>query len=213
MNPDATPIHWLGHDGFRIEGRDVVIYIDPWKIKGGPKADIILITHDHFDHCSPEDISKIQSDETEIIAVEAAAEKLKGKVQRINPGESIELKGVKITTVPAYNTNKFRSPGVPFHPRQMNYVGYIITLDGQRIYHAGDTDRIPEMSGLRVDIALLPVSGIYVMTAAEAALAAEDIQPGLAIPMHVGEGIGGLEDAKAFQQKSPVPVKILPIEK
>lgn len=123
------------------------------------------------------------------------------------------VQNVRIRTVPAYNINKFRSPGVHFHPKAAGHVGYVITVNGVKIYHSGDADFIPEMKGLRPDVALLPVSGIYVMTAEEAVEAAAAIQPKVAVPMHVGEGIGALSDAQRFKEKASVPVIILPIEK
>ena len=205
-------IHWLGHDGFRIDGDGVVIYIDPYKISGGPKADLILITHDHADHASPEDVAKIQQEGTIIVTVPAAAKKFSGHIQTVKPGDRVTVKGIPIEAVPAYNINKFRSPGVPFHPRDAGYVGFVITVNGVRIYHAGDTDAIPEMKDISCDVALLPVSGIYVMTAEEAAEAARMIHPKVAIPMHVGKGIGSLDDAQRFKKLSPVPVVILPME-
>jgi len=206
-------IHWLGHDGFRIDGTGVVIYLDPYKIKeGGPKADLILITHDHSDHDSPEDVAKIQQPSTIIVTGSAAAAKLSGQIQIVKPGDRIDVKGVSIQAVPAYNINKFRSPGVPFHPKESAYVGYILTVNGVRIYHAGDTDVIPEMKTIACDVAMLPVSGIYVMTAEEAVEAARLIHPKLAIPMHVGKGIGSLADAERFKTLSPVPAIVLPME-
>lgn len=205
-------IHWLGHDSFRIDGDGIVIYIDPYKIAGGPKADLILITHDHKDHASPEDVAKIQQSDTVIIAASAAAEKFSGQIQTVKPGDKLNIKGIPVEAVPAYNINKFRSPGVPFHPPESNYVGYIVTVKGVRIYHAGDTDAIPEMKSVHCDVALLPVSGIYVMTAEEAASAAAMIHTKLAIPMHVGKGIGSLGDAERFKALSSVPAIILPME-
>jgi len=205
----APNITWLGHASFRIEGDDKVIYIDPWQLEGGPKADLILITHDHHDHCSPDDVSKIQKDGTIIVTIPSAAEKLSGSIKEVNPGDEITVTGVDVTVVPAYNANKYRSPGVHFHPRESNHVGYILTVDGERIYHSGDTDVIPEMKSVEADIALLPVSGIYVMTSDEAAEAAGIIKPKKAIPMHVGRGIGDLKDRDAFKEKASVPVDIL----
>ncbi|MBN2146336.1 MAG: MBL fold metallo-hydrolase [Anaerolineales bacterium] len=213
MQVSTKNIHWLGHDSFRIEGEGIVIYIDPWRLQGGPKADLILITHDHPDHCSPEDVAKIQKPDTLILTIAAAASGLKGQVQIVKPGDEVSAKGINVRAVPAYNINKFRSPGVPFHPREKGHVGYILTVDGQRIYHAGDTDHILEMKGLDVDIALLPVSGTYVMTVEEAAAAASTILPKLAIPMHVGAGIGALDMTEKFKALTSVPVAILPMEK
>jgi len=205
-------IHWLGHDSFRIDGDEMVIYIDPYKIADGPKADLILITHDHSDHASAEDVAKIRRSDTVIVTVPAAAAKFSGQIRTVKPGDKVDIKGISIEAVPAYNTNKFRSPGVPFHPREAGYVGYILTVKGIRIYHAGDTDAIPEMKFIHCDVALLPVSGIYVMTAEEAATAAAMIHTRLVIPMHVGKGIGSLEDARRFKALSSVPVTILPME-
>jgi L-ascorbate metabolism protein UlaG (beta-lactamase superfamily) len=208
----TSVIHWLSHDSFRIDGDGIVIYIDPYKITDGPKADIILITHDHKDHASPEDVAKIQHSETTIVTASAAAAKFQGRIQTVKPGDKLNIRGISIEAVPAYNTNKFRSPGVPFHPQESGYVGYILTVNGIRIYHAGDTDAIPEMKSVHCDVALLPVSGIYVMTAEEAATAAAMIHTKIVIPMHVGKGIGSLEDAERLKTISSVPVTILPIE-
>jgi len=208
----TSTIHWLGHDSFRIDGDGIVIYIDPYKITDGPKSDLILITHDHKDHASPEDVAKIQNSETTIVAASAAAAKFQGLIQTVKPGDKLNIKGISIEAVPAYNTNKFRSPGVPFHPQESGYVGYILTVNGIRIYHAGDTDATPEMKSVHCDVALLPVSGIYVMTAEEAATAAAMIHTKIVIPMHVGKGIGSLEDAERLKTISSVPVTILPME-
>jgi len=209
----VSNIHWLGHDSFRIKGDGLVIYIDPWQIENGPKADLILITHDHRDHCSPADVAKVQKKDSVIVTVAAAAAKLSGQIQVVKPGDELRVKGIPISAVPAYNVNKFRSPGVPFHPRESGYVGFVVTVEGQRIYHAGDTDCIPEMGSINADIALLPVSGTYVMTADEAVEAAAIIKPQIAIPMHIGRGIGSLADAERFKEKASVPVEILPMKK
>jgi L-ascorbate metabolism protein UlaG (beta-lactamase superfamily) len=206
-------IHWLGHDSFRIDGDGVIVYIDPYRLKEGPKADLILITHDHSDHASTADVALIQKEDTVIVTTAAAAQKLSGHIRTVKPGEELTVKGIPIQTLPAYNLTKFRSPGVPFHPREAGHVGYLITIRGIRIYHPGDSDFIPEMRGLKPDVALLPVSGIYVMTDEEAVEAAAAIQPKVAIPMHVGEGIGSLADAERFKEKASVPVVVLPIEK
>jgi len=204
----AADIIWLGHASFRIEGDGKVIYIDPWQIEAGPKADLILVTHDHHDHCSPDDVSRIQKDDTVIITIPAAAEKLSGTIRKVAPGDKINEQGIDISVVHAYNTNKYRNPGEHFHPRKSNYVGFILTVEGERIYHSGDTDVIPEMKSVEADTALLPVSGIYVMTADEAAEAAEIIKPKKIIPMHVGRGIGDIKDRDSLKKKVSIRVEI-----
>jgi len=213
MNPMIENIYWLSHASFRIEADGLVVYIDPWQLGHSPEADIILITHEHQDHCSPDDVAKIQKDDTVIVTIKACAEKLKGQIEIVEPGDSLNVKGVAIETVPAYNLTKFRSPGNPFHPKEAGHVGFIVTLGGQRIYHTGDVDVIPEMKSIQTDIALLPVSGTYVMTADEAVQAAELIRPKVAIPMHIGRGIGSMDAAEEFKKNAPVPVEILAIEK
>lgn len=185
-------IHWLGHDTFKITGSKV-IYTDPFKIKNNDVADIILITHEHFDHCSPEDVRKVQGPGTVIVATPDCSAKLSGAVKTVRPGDRVTVGEVAIEAVPSYNTNK------EFHTKDRQWVGYIITMDGRSIYLAGDTDYIPEMKTFKdIDIALLPVSGTYVMTADEAVQAALDIGPAVAIPMHYGSIVGGRGDAERF---------------
>jgi len=202
-------IHWLGHASFRIEN-DKTIYTDPYELKGKPpKADLVLITHDHFDHFSPNDVAKVTKDDTVFVTIAAVAKRLKGDVRVVKPGESLTVLGIPIETVPAYNVNKFRSPGVPFHPKESGHVGFIITVGGQRIYHAGDTDVIPEMDDIEADIALLPVGGTYTMTADEAAQAANKIKPKVAIPMHHSAIVGSVKDAQRFRDLCEMEVVIL----
>jgi L-ascorbate metabolism protein UlaG (beta-lactamase superfamily) len=202
----AKNIHWLGHDGFRIDG-EKVIYFDPYQIEAGPRADLIFISHDHFDHCSPEDVAKIQGPETIIVTEAGSAHKLTGDVRVMKPGETLDLDGVKILGVPSYNTDK------DFHPRGNGWLGFLVEMSGVRLYHAGDTDFIPEMKGLAVDIAFLPVSGTYVMSADQAVKAALAIAPGLAIPMHYGSIVGCAQDALDFKKALDGKVDVLVLEK
>ncbi|MBI4698444.1 MAG: MBL fold metallo-hydrolase [Nitrospirae bacterium] len=201
-------IRWLGHDTFKITG-EKVIYTDPYKIRKKDTADIVFITHGHYDHCSPEDVKKIQGDKTIIVAPPDCAQKLSGNIRKIKPGDKITVDGIKIEAVPSYNTNK------QFHPKDKNWVGYIFTVNGQKIYLAGDTDYIPEMKTFtNIDIAFLPVSGTYVMSAEEAVIAALDIKPKTAIPMHYGTILGSARDAKKFSNrlKGKIEVEIMEAE-
>ncbi|MEA1912533.1 MAG: MBL fold metallo-hydrolase [candidate division WOR-3 bacterium] len=189
-----SKMKWLGHDTFKITNK-LTIYTDPYNLKGElEKGDLILVTHDHYDHFSLEDIKKIEKDDTVIVAPPDCARK-RSNIISIEVGERKELKGVQIQAVPAYNIGK------DFHPKRNKWVGYIFIVDNVRIYHAGDTDIIPEMEDFKCDIALLPVSGIYVMTPDEAAEAALKINPKVAVPMHYGSIVGSLNDAKKFKEK------------
>lgn len=205
-------VSWLGHAGFRISDSKVV-YLDPFKIAVAGKADLVLITHDHFDHCSPEDLKKIVSGDTVVIATPECRSQLGGlrvkEIKTVRPGDELDVDGVHVKAVPAYNVNKYRAPGRVFHPKEEGKVGYVITLDGIRIYHAGDTDHIREMAEIEVDLALLPVSGTYVMTAEEAAQATKTLKAEMAIPMHYGSIVGDEGDAERFKRLASCKVEIL----
>lgn len=213
----GVKLSWLGHDGFRIQN-GVTIYLDPFKIEdGGPKADIVLVSHEHFDHCNLDDLKKVVTPKTVIVAHEQSRGELsKLKVKEImimKPGDKTSIGEVTVEAVPAYNINKFREPGKPFHPKEDGKLGFITTVKGVRIYHAGDTDHIPEMKNIRTDIALIPVSGTYVMTAQEAAEAAASINPKVVIPMHFGAIVGSKDDAENFKKLVKCEVKILEKER
>ena len=184
-------VHWLGHDTFRVSGSKTV-YFDPWDVSGEPKADIILVSHDHYDHCSPDDVAKLSKPDTVILTEAQSAQKLTGDVRVMTPGQSLEAHGVKVTAVPAYNVDK------AFHPKANQWLGFVVEMDGVRIYHTGDSDFIPEMKDLQVDIALVPVSGTYVMDAGQAVEAARAIRPAIAVPMHYGRIVGSDDDARSF---------------
>ena len=196
-------LKWLGHASFLIDS-DVKIYIDPYDLKQGlPEADIILVTHPHYDHLSVADINKIVKDDTVIISPTGAEGVKKGKVEKIKAGEKKEVKGVKIEAVPAYNIGK------SFHKKDAGWVGYIVEVEGKRIYHAGDTDFIPEMKEISCDIALLPCGGTYTMDWKEAVEAGNAINTKTVIPMHWGKIVGDKSDAEKVKENLKKEVIIL----
>jgi L-ascorbate metabolism protein UlaG (beta-lactamase superfamily) len=218
FNMLVDAVEWLGHSGFRVTVGRQRIYVDPYRVSPeAPKADLILITHGHYDHFSPQDVERLSTSATEVIAPAAVAERLNGRVRSIAPGDEIEPKDVRwvaVRALPAYNTSKRNSDGEVFHPRAAGGVGYELNVRGERLYHAGDTDVIPEMDSVHgVDVALRPVSGRYVMTASEAAEAARRIQPRTAVPMHWGENLGTRDDAVAFAREAPAEVEVVIMEK
>lgn len=200
-------ILWLGHDTFKISLLGKTIYFDPFQIVNGEPADLILISHDHFDHCSPEDVRKIQGSQTTIVTEENSAKKLKGHIKVLRPGDRTNIQGIEIEAVPAYNVDK------NFHPKANQWLGFILTIGGVRIYHAGDTDFIPEMKEVKADIALLPVSGTYVMTVEEAVQAALTISPKIAIPMHYGSIVGSENDAERFRRLLEGKIEVLVLKR
>lgn len=176
-NLDNLEITWLKHASFKIKcleskvyGPEFVIYIDPYNVSFAEKADLILVTHDHYDHKDEKSIAQLSKTTTEVL--------IGGK--NIKEGEEKEVNGAKIKAVPAYNLVK------PFHPKGRG-VGFVIEIEGKKIYHAGDTDRIPEMAELgEIDLALLPIGGTYTMNEVEAAEAVKMFSPKKVIPMHYG---------------------------
>jgi L-ascorbate metabolism protein UlaG (beta-lactamase superfamily) len=207
-------LDWLGHSGFRLRAGRSTVYIDPYRVSpDAPKADLILVTHGHYDHFSPQDLEVLSHKGTWLVAPAAVAERVSGNVLSIAPGEMLEdelVRGVAVAAVAAYNTSKRDAEGNVFHPPAAGFVGYDLNVRGERLYHAGDTDVIPEMDAVAgVEVALLPVSGTYVMTAREAAEAARRIAPRVAVPMHWGEHIGTREDAEEFAAAAPGEVRIL----
>jgi len=201
MKIGDVKIKWLGHSGFMIKNSKI-IYVDPYNIKEGEKADLILITHSHYDHCSVADMNKIVKEGTRIVITADCQSKINKfnvpvHVEIIEAGQELEFGNTKLNVFPAYNVDK------SFHPKDEGWVGYLIKMHDVLIYHAGDTDVIPEMQKLtgyggKKFVALLPVGGRFTMTAEEASEAANLIKPSLAIPMHYGSIVGDDSDAEEF---------------
>ncbi len=200
----SITIQWLGHASFKISHKDEVIYIDPWKIKNtAHDATVVLVSHSHYDHYSSEDIARVSSANTKLIApADVIAQH--GAGEQILPGSTKDINGVVVHGIAAYN------PGKQFHPKSNQWLGFIIQIDSERIYYAGDTDLTDEMKTIdNISVALLPVGGTYTMNAAEAAEATEHINPKIAIPYHWGDIVGGRKDAEEFEKKASCEVKIL----
>lgn len=212
MQIDGLTLRFLGHDGFLLEAAGASLVIDPYRVSEGRDVDLVLITHGHSDHCSLEDIRKFVGSGTTVVGpadIQSTIMKLEGvHVQPIEPGDSMKLGPFTIEAIPAYNVTKFRDKEkkVHFHGKKERFVGYVIKHGSTIVYHAGDTDLIPEMQKLtgygkhgNRFVALLPVSGTYVMTAEEAVEAAALLKADVVIPMHYGAGVvGTLEDAQRF---------------
>jgi len=198
---------WFKQSAYLWRGNGITVYIDPWGVTEKAGADLIFITHAHFDHFSKDDIEKIRTDKTRIFAPRDVANELKGNVTPVRPGDSIDAAGVKGRTVPAYNVAAER---LQFHPKANQWVGYVLTLGSHTYYHAGDTDHVPELNALKTDVAFLPVGGTYTMDVREAAGLAKAIKPGLAVPMHYGYAAGSARDGERFAKEAqPVSVQTL----
>ena len=191
-------IEHLGHASFRLSGGGNVVYVDPYKLPSSPHdATAVLVTHAHFDHCSATDVAKVAGQGSVIVAPEDCRGELGGigaEFIGVRPGDEVDAGGVAVKAVAAYNTDK------DFHPKANNWVGYVASIGGETVYHAGDTDVIPEMKGLAPDVALLPVGGTYTMTAEESAEAFRMLKAGRGIPMHFGSVVGSEADAERFRK-------------
>ncbi|MDH5782303.1 MAG: MBL fold metallo-hydrolase [Candidatus Bathyarchaeota archaeon] len=189
-------IKWFGHASFQIKAGEKIVYVDPYEGEYPEKADLILVSHSHSDHCDTAKIKRVRKADTVIIAPEDCVLKIGESVKTLKPGEEATIHNIKVRAVEAYNYKRFRSPGNPYHPRGLG-VGYLIMAEGKTIYHAGDTDFIPEMRQLgHVDVALLPSGDTYTMNNVEASEAAITISPEITIPMHRWD-----TDSEEFKKK------------
>jgi L-ascorbate metabolism protein UlaG (beta-lactamase superfamily) len=198
---------WFRQSAYRWDGDGVVAYIDPWGVTDPAPADVVFITHAHFDHFSMEDIDKIRGDGTMIFAPQDVADELSGDVVPVAPGDDVRFGSITGYTVPAYNVAEDRLEN---HPKANRWVGYVLDLGGNTYYHAGDTDHAPELGEVRADVAFLPIGGTYTMDATEAAGLAKAIGPQVAVPMHYGFVVASPSEAQRFAREAdPVRVEIL----
>jgi L-ascorbate metabolism protein UlaG (beta-lactamase superfamily) len=196
---------WFKQAAFRWEGDGLTVYIDPWGIRDeDPPADVVFITHAHFDHFSQEDLERVRKEGTRFLAPHDVARELSGEVTPVAPGDSLEVRGIRVQVVPAYNVVEDR---LEFHPKANRWVGYVLELGANTYYHAGDTDHAPELSEVRADVAFLPIGGTYTMDPTEAGGLARAISPQLAVPMHYGFVVGSPSDADRFREAAD-PVKV-----
>lgn len=206
------PMTWFRQAAFRWSDAERVVYVDPWGTPAdSPTADLILITHAHFDHFQPDEIERLRRRDTRIAAPRDVADELSGDVTPVSPGEHHELAAISFTTVPAYNT---REEALGFHPKAKRWVGYVFEFSGASYYHAGDTDHAPELNDIRADVALVPIGGHFTMDANAAGGLVREIGPRLAVPMHFGYVVGSPSDAERFRASAdPVPVELMtPVE-
>jgi L-ascorbate metabolism protein UlaG (beta-lactamase superfamily) len=204
----AISIKWFGHASFQIKSDNKIIYLDPYEGEYKEKADIILSSHSHYDHCDIDKIIESCKEDTIVIAPSDCASNIGRKIKSLKPGEKHSIGNVAVKAVEAYNYKRFRSPGNPFHPKGLG-VGYIVTIGDKTIYHAGDTDFIPEMKKLtHVNVALLPSGGTYTMDNQEAIEAALTIKPEFVIPMHRWD-TNPLEVKETIEAGSEIKVIIL----
>lgn len=198
---------WFKQASYQWRGDGLMVYIDPWGVTRPDPADVIFITHAHYDHFSLEDIERIRKADTRIVAPHDIAQELSGDVLAVRPGDSIDVSGIRGEAVPAYNVSEER---LEFHPRANEWVGYVLDLGGHRYYHAGDTDHLDDLEQVRADVAFLPVGGTYTMDVTEAAGLARAMRPGLAVPMHYGFVAGTEADGQRFaEEAAPIPVQLM----
>lgn len=197
---------WFRQSAYRWDGDGICVYVDPWNSEG-PPADVIFVTHAHFDHYQPDEIERLRKDGTKIVAPADIARELSGDVTAVAPGDSLEVAGIKVQAVPAYNVVEER---LDKHPKANNWVGYLLELGGGTCYLAGDTDHLPELESLTTDVAFVPIGGTYTMDVPEAAAFVKAMSPGLAVPCHYGFVVGEPSDADRFaREAAPVEVRTL----
>jgi L-ascorbate metabolism protein UlaG (beta-lactamase superfamily) len=196
-------VTWFKQAGVRIRRRGANVYVDPWGLYDRDEADLVLITHEHYDHYSPDDLGRIRQRGTKVVVPSSMASKARDFYRLVKPGDTFVVDGVKVKVVPSYNRVK------AYHPRNKDWVGYVIEVDGVTYYHAGDTDVISEMETIQADVAFLPCGGTYTMNGKEAAQAAEMVGAKIAVPIHWGDIVGTEVDARLLVDSFPGKSQVL----
>jgi L-ascorbate metabolism protein UlaG (beta-lactamase superfamily) len=198
---------WFRQAAFRWAGDGPVVYVDPWGVTDDVPADVIPITHAHADHFQPHEIERLRTPDTQILAPADVAKDIEGSVTPVVPGQTHEVAGMKVETVPAYNVVEER---LDMHPKKNRWVGYVLEHGGTTYYHAGDTDALPELEALRTDVAMVPIGGTYTMDYREAAGLVKRMEPQVSVPMHYGFVVCSPSHSTLFKKEAaPVRVEIL----
>ena len=206
---DDLQISVNDHSSIRVKAGKVLRF-DPFRISGTPRdADVIFITHEHFDHFSPEDISAVMKADTLFVMPETMRRAARSagisedRITFVKPGQTAQICGFEVSAVPAYNIGK------PFHPRENNWVGYAVAAAGKRLYVCGDTDAVPEALSVKCDIIFVPIGGHFTMDAKEAAAMVSKMAPVTAVPVHYGSVAGSPGDAEVFEKNVGKGVTVL----
>ncbi len=198
---------WFKQAAYQYKDDEITIYIDPWEVTTEDPADVIFITHAHYDHFSQDDIEKVRKDDTKIFAPNDVANDLTGDVVAVQPGDDVQFGRITGRAVHAYNVVEER---LEMHPKANKWVGYVLRFGDHTYYHAGDTDHAPELDEVKADVAFLPIGGTYTMDVGEAVGLAKIIRPQVAVPMHYGFVVGTPADAERFAREAdPIKVEIL----
>ena len=202
MNDLLDGVTWFRGSSIRIRRDGLEVHIDPLGVGEGA-ADYVLLTHPHFDNFSEEDVARVRRPETVLIAPASMKKQIEDADHLMRPGDMIQLEGLDVLAVPAYNVEK------KFHPPENGWLGYVFTMGGVTYYHAGDTDYLESMRDIRCDVAFLPCEGHYTMTAEEAARAAEACGAAVVVPIRWGDSGSSREDAEKVGALFPGEVRIL----
>jgi L-ascorbate metabolism protein UlaG (beta-lactamase superfamily) len=203
MTDSLEGITWFRGSSIRIRRSGVEVHVDPLGVDEDSEADLVLLTHPHFDNFSEEDIERVRGEQTVLVAPASMKKQLEGADHLMRPGDMLQLDGFDVLAVPAHNVNK------KFHTSDHGWLGYVFTVGGTTFYHAGDTDFLPSMSGIRCDVAFLPVGGHYTMGVEDAARAGAACGAEIIVPIHWGDAHGTDADVTRLRELFSRQVRVL----